>query len=163
MTTSTCNTEHPLYAILAQERAFLLPHWRDKALLTLHAQTSLASTPVNTPDKGMCRFTAAYLQAVLKQRGFNLAIAGGSPWPPTYPTGGFLASDGQWYGHYWLTDGQYIFDITASQFGAEDIVITPIDDPRYQANFSKQELREHLTRIKNTLASWKKARKTYTI
>lgn len=154
--------QHPLYATLVAERAFLLPHWRERALLSLQAQTTL-NTPCDTPDQGMCRFTVAYLQAVLQKHGVKLTIAGGSPWLPKFPTGGFFASDGKWYGHYWLTDGQYIYDIAASQFGADDVVITPVNDPRYQANFSKEELREHLLRIKKTLSAWKSARNNATL
>lgn len=141
---------------LAQLRAALLPHWRTRSV-QLRTDHTCTPHPEKSPDHGMCRFTAAFLQAFLRKQGLALQVAGGSVWPPQFTSGGFMDAHGEWHPHYWLTDGHWIYDITASQFGAEPVIITPLTDPRYQENFSAQEIREHLVHVRATVKQWQSA------
>lgn len=139
---------------LTQLRAALLPYWQTRAV-QLRTDHTCTPNPDTSPDHGMCRFTAAYLQAFLRQQGLTLRVAGGSIWPPQFISGGFMDHQGEWHPHYWLTDGHWIYDITASQFGAEPVIITPSTDPRYQENFSPLEIREHLIHVRATVKQWR--------
>lgn len=138
---------------LAQLREALVPHWQTRSV-QFRTDHTCTPHPEKSPDHGMCRFTAAFLQAFLRGQGLSLRVAGGSVWPPQFTSGGFMDAQGEWHSHYWLTDGHWIYDITSSQFGAEPVIITPSTDPRYQENFSAQEIREHLIHVRNTVKQW---------
>jgi hypothetical protein len=97
----------------------------------------------------MCRFTAAFLSDVL---GWEWRAAGGDP---TYKgdKAGFF--DGEtWHGHFWVTNGRQIIDLTANQFGAEEIVLTTVDDSRYRANYTQMELDNALYEVEDRVDEW---------
>ncbi len=54
--------------------------------------------------------------------------------------GGMVDQSGEWHGHFWVTGGDpdndesLIIDLSADQFGHEDVVVTTIEDPRYREN-----------------------------
>lgn len=154
---TTKKTDAPALTLeqLAHIRALLEPHWRTRAL-QFRTDHTCTPDPERSADHGMCRFTAAFLQAHLRQHGIHLRIAGGSTWPPQFLSGGFQSANGAWHAHYWLTDGQWIYDITAAQFGDAPVLIVPASDPRYQANFSAEELREHLIHVRTTVRNWQR-------
>jgi hypothetical protein len=97
----------------------------------------------------LCRFTAAFLVRMLKGR---WRVKGGEAYLPGDAAGFF---DGKnWHGHYWVTDGQRIVDLTANQFGADPIVITTANDPRYCENYSSRELIEVLQHVAVRARRW---------
>ncbi|WP_348534815.1 hypothetical protein [Hyphomicrobium sp. D-2] len=73
---------------------------------------------------------------VLRHRGLPATWISGTPrldeaGPELGPFGFFDGS--RWQAHAWATCGGLIVDITADQFGADDVIVTPQDDPRYRA------------------------------
>lgn len=105
--------------------------------------------PFAANGKTMCRFTSAFLSDVL---GWEWRVAGGDP---TYKgdKAGFFDGD-TWQGHYWVTNGRQIIDLTANQFGAEEIVVTTVDDPRYRANYTPMELDNAMCEVEDRVDEW---------
>jgi hypothetical protein len=97
----------------------------------------------------MCRFTSGFLSEVL---GWNWRVQGGDPNHYGEDAGFFDGTT--WQGHYWVSDGQRIVDLTANQFGAEEIVITSVDDPRYRVNYTPAELADALYEVEDRVEDW---------
>lgn len=105
--------------------------------------------PTAATGASMCRFTSAFLSDVL---GWNWRVQGGDPLHVNDEAGFF---DGDtWHGHYWVSDGHRIVDLTANQFGAEEIVVTTVRDPRYRANFTPAEIANALYEVEHRVADW---------
>lgn len=77
----------------------------------------------------MCKFTSAFLFRLMHARGLSdWQIAGGSPFSDDIrgeveSAGGYY--DGKkWHNHFWLANSESgeILDLTASQFGAPEII-----------------------------------------
>ena len=78
-----------------------------------------------------------------------LTLADGSPRPDLEAVidtlrwpGGMRDPAGVWRGHFWvrgrLADGtEVVVDLTADQFGYDDVVVAPASDPRYRSNLRK--------------------------
>lgn len=140
-------TDHELRTRLTILRAQLVDHWAAYAIER--------HKPWTADGSSMCKFTSAFLELVL-----------GQPWRYTggesrydheenefFDLAGFF--DGKrWESHNWVTDGKRIVDLTAHQFGADDIIITSASDPRYRENFSRQELREGKKHVINRARQW---------
>jgi hypothetical protein len=111
--------------------------------------------PENAGGKNMCRFTAAFLAAVL---GAPWRAAGGGclyelETEEVVSVGGFF--DGAaWQAHYWVTDSARIVDLTAGQFGAEPILVTSTNDPRYDANFLERDCVQALAGVQARAQQW---------
>jgi hypothetical protein len=139
--------ETEFYEQLTAMRAYLAQCWSDWAQET--GKSEAAS------GKNMCRFTSSFLVAVL---GAPWRVAGGGcryddRSDDVVSVGGFY--DGRaWQAHYWVTDGERIVDLTASQFGAEDVLVTSADDPRYDANYLPQECRAALNGVQARAGQW---------
>ncbi|HWK32476.1 MAG TPA: hypothetical protein VNR51_02185 [Hyphomicrobium sp.] len=56
---------------------------------------------------------------------------------------GFFAG-GRWQSHAWVRSGDWIVDITADQFDADPVVVTPACDPRYGAGACDTALPEFI-------------------
>jgi hypothetical protein len=129
---------------LWQARASKLPEWK---------KTPLGD--ILTPDRNMCLFTAATLLKLLRPCDRGVTISGGDVWLPKYAKGGFYTPALGWQGHYWLQSScGLIIDITAQQFGHAPVIITSLDDPRYHANFTPQEIKEHQLSVIETRNMW---------
>jgi len=116
-------------------RALLAGHW---ALIE----------PLRRPhlSHNMCRVTTAYLYWLFQ----SLDLPGwlpceGIPTLDDYSphhnglTGGILTPQQHWKSHSWLEhEHGWILDLTADQFGYQDLIITQSTDPRYLANLSRQ-------------------------
>ena len=76
---------------------------------------------------GTCGRTSLLLQKILEAHGYAVRWCTGSALDDC----GFF--DGQvWRGHSWLVCDSLIIDITADQFGAAPVIITPANDQRYR-------------------------------
>ena len=140
-------TDAELRARLIPLRLQLQSHWAEYAAET--------HKPWTADGSSMCKFSAAFLELVL-----------GKPWRYTggesrydyeqnefFDLAGFF--DGKrWESHNWVTDGERIVDLTASQFGADDIIITSASDPRYRANFFPPEIRESKKYVIKRARQW---------
>lgn len=116
-------------------RALLAGHW---ALVEPMSRTHLSHN--------MCRVTTAYLYWLFQ----SLDLPGwlpceGIPALDDYSThhsgltGGILTPQQQWKSHAWLEHEQgWILDLTADQFGYQDLIIVPTTDPRYLPNLPRQ-------------------------
>lgn len=74
--------------------------------------------------------------------------------PGEYP-GGLRGKSGKWESHFWvegvLPDGSgVIVDISADQFGHEDVVVTDAEDPRYKKNY----LGDHQAMVRPREDAW---------
>ncbi len=76
--------------------------------------------------------------------------------PDVGPYGFFFSH--RWKSHAWVECEGWIVDITADQFGADPIIVTPVADPRYGKGDADTALPEYvLTRTKAVnaiLLSW---------
>lgn len=116
--------------------------------------------PVTRDGEGMCRFTSAFLIAAL---GSHWQFSGGFPeyWDfesgamkPRASGGGYFDGE-KWHAHHWVTNGRLIVDLTASQFGAERILVVPADDSRFRSTFvSRHEIQEALRDVKERATVW---------
>lgn len=98
-----------------------------KALSSLVKMNGISSA-------GTCLYASIMLQKVLSKYvpDIEFAVCGGSPDSADVRYDGqqgILGKDKQWHGHYWvgfeLLDEQFVVDITADQFGYEEVVIMP--------------------------------------
>ncbi|WP_147480899.1 hypothetical protein [Pseudomonas amygdali] len=89
-------------------------------------------------SQDMCLLSTTYLYWLFKHAGL-----GG--WEPMEGVGqdeqgddnpgGMVAVDGRWYSHNWLAHHSgAILDLTADQFGHDQIILSSTSDPRYHAN-----------------------------
>lgn len=105
--------------------------------------------PAAATGASMCRFTSAFLSDVL---GWEWKVEGGYAQHPGEAAGFF---DGvAWHGHYWVTDGRRVVDLTANQFGAEAILVTTVEDARYRANYSPAEVADALYYVEDRVEEW---------
>lgn len=140
-------TDNELKVHLVPIREYLQECWK--------AWASEKNKPENADGKNMCRFTAAFLARLLGKPW--RAVGGGCMYDfagnRVISVGGFF--DGEtWQPHFWITDGKRIIDLTAHQFGAEPIVITTVDDPRYDANFIEPFVKEALSHVRARTRQW---------
>lgn len=137
---------------LTQIRKFLIPHWV--------AWGNSSEKIVTEKGEGMCRFTAAFLARVL---GKGWKFDGGYPdvfdprslqWVYCVDGGGYKLPSGTWEAHYWATDGKVIVDLTASQFGEQDVVIVPISDARYKSTMTAFLRKESMKDVRYRANQW---------
>jgi hypothetical protein len=116
-----------LWAIAQAARRFIAPHWREWHGQGGFGQPEIA--PANT-----CGRTSLFLVQVLRQEALPAQWRTGVPRPSEKGLElgpfGFRVGD-RWQGHSWVQSGDWIVDITADQFGAEPVIVTPANDPRY--------------------------------
>lgn len=81
-----------------------------------------------------CGRSSLFLRDVLQQAGHCAEWTNGVPRLgedlPDIGSYGFFAGR-RWESHAWVVSDGFIVDITADQFGAEPIIVTPINDTRY--------------------------------
>ena len=109
-------------------RRFMEPVWDDW----------LAAEPWrrgSTPSAGSCGRTSLFVRDVLRWQGHDAHWSNGIPrLAETSPIGDFGFFAGRWESHAWVTCQGWIVDITADQFGAGPVIVTPATDRRYAAN-----------------------------
>lgn len=132
-------------------RSFLTTKWKEK-----HEAFSKKSDRVfKTEDESLCRFTSAFLLEVLPElTGEKWEVEGGDKLNVYEPVGGFKDARDKWHGHYWVTNGKVIVDLTAKQFGDKDIIVTSANDKRYHENYTPEELKAHLADVEDTVMDW---------
>jgi len=113
-----------LHAIAATVRAFLEPSWR---------RWQPGAEP---PSKNTCGRSSLFLQRVLADRGHKATWTNGIPRlgenaPELGPFGFFSGT--RWESHAWVECDGFIVDVTADQFGARPVLVTPATDPSYGA------------------------------
>jgi len=106
-------------------RAFLEPHW-----IVWHRKAGSPSGR-RTLSEGTCGRSSRFLHELLQTQGFEAEMVFGSP---VECACGFRTAEG-WKGHGWVVvkDPACIVDLTADQFGADPVIVTTPDDPRYKA------------------------------
>ena len=120
----TDQVENALHAIAISVRAFLEPSWRQW------------QPGVEPPSKNTCGRSSLFLERVLRHQGYAARWTNGVPrlgedGPDLGPFGFFTGT--RWESHAWVECDGFIVDVTADQFGAETVIVTPSDDPRYGA------------------------------
>lgn len=141
--------------MLQRIRDYLISKWNDRQIAIQQNKPLGEQEDSLVEDRGMSRYSALFLAEALEEvTGQSWIVEGGDVWLPEYPSGGFKDNGGNWNGHYWTTNGNIIVDLTAKQFGAKDIVVTVIDDSRYQANYDESELKDHLEHVERTVNGW---------
>lgn len=126
-------------------RTALEGYWRDWSIER--------NRPAAATGFGMCRFSATFLANILDE---NWVVAGGEP---LYPTDDGVNQAGyfdgkSWHGHYWVTNGELIVDLAASQFGGDKVTVVPVHSPQYRENYSELELEEHLDHVSVRADAW---------
>jgi hypothetical protein len=137
------------------------------AVRDFRSRCGLPVRPGETETTGFCRGVAWGLMLVLQEEvpeiewrveggwgveAVSVTMPDGTPrqdavgfvdaaaWP-----GGMVDRDGVWRGHFWVTGrasdgGRVIVDLTADQFGWEDVVVEAADDPRYRSNLEPSRI-----------------------
>lgn len=141
-----------LLSLCQQVRAFLEPRW-----LTLHQ--SWGEPHPRTPSQYMCRYTSIFLKTLLANYGDpSWQLVAGRPARELEgtPDGrfGFRTSSGLFFDHCWVQSIDQIIDLTADQFGAEAIIITSIDDPRYHPNLTANDLERDIAKLAHRAEKW---------
>jgi len=117
-----------LVATATRLRRFMEPVWDDW----------IAAEPWrrgSTPSAGSCGRTSLFVRDVLRRQGYDTLWSNGVPrLAETSPVGDFGFFAGRWESHAWVTCQGWIVDITADQFGAKPVIVTPATDRRYAAN-----------------------------
>jgi hypothetical protein len=113
-----------LLALAISVRAFLEPAWRQW------------QPGVDPASKNTCGRSSLFLERVLRQAGHEASWTNGVPrlsedGPDLGPFGFFTGV--RWESHAWVECGGIIVDVTADQFGAPPVIVTPANDPRYGA------------------------------
>ncbi len=105
--------------MLARWRADIIPLWIAHHQSVARQPKRLA-VPAD-PAAFMCKHASLYLQLRFAAIGQAWRVVGGN----------MRASNGENHSHWWLENDARRVDITASQFGYEDVLITDLDDDRY--------------------------------
>ncbi len=117
-----------LTEIATAARAFITPVWREWHAAWGDEQPSIAS-------QNTCGRTSLFLVTVLRHEAIDAQWKTGVPRPapegPELGPYGVLVN-GRWESHAWVEAAGWIIDITADQFGAPPVIITPIGDNRYR-------------------------------
>jgi hypothetical protein len=103
----------------------------------------------------MCRYTAAFLAAEMKPRW--RFTGGAQDWidPVGFVGAGGYFDGRLWHPHHWVTDGELIIDLAAEQFGGAAIEVIGVDDPRYCANYMKQECADAVRGVAHGVKAWR--------
>ncbi len=133
-------------------RRFLEPHW-------VEAHLSWGVEIPQPPSRWMCRSTSIFLAEVFRtQLGGCWQIVGGRPEKDldATPEGGvgIFATNGTWNDHCWLEGSGLIVDLTSDQFGHPTVIITAVEDMRYRANLSEQDMAEELLKLSCRSIAW---------
>ena len=93
-------------------------------------------------SQDMCLLSTTYLYWLFKHagvKGWEPAEGVGVDDQGNTDPGGMKGVDGRWYSHNWLVHSSgMILDLTADQFGHDEIVLVEKGDPRYYANRSAE-------------------------
>ncbi len=108
----------------------------------------------------MCRYTAVFLKEVLNsstEQSWQL-VAGRPLTKENEGTKegrfGFRTSNGLFFDHCWLQSIDLIVDLTADQFGDRQVIITSVDDPRYNANLQETDLARDIAKLSHHPETW---------
>ncbi len=136
-----------------QSRNFLEPRW-----LSLH---QLWGEPlVKKPSQYMCRYSSIFLKKVLNAATPELwQLVAGRPvlkeQEGTKEGGfGFYTSSGLFFDHCWVQSVDLIVDLTADQFGADEVIITPVKDSRYCLNLEEVDLYQDIAKLSRRPEKW---------
>jgi hypothetical protein len=107
----------------------------------------------------MCRYTCIFIQKILQQdHGLVAEIVTGCPLKNRNGTSGgkygFQDKHGNWHDHSWLVIGSEIIDVTADQFGGDEIIITSLFDKRYKPSPKQQIFIKSLDKLSIRAQKW---------
>ena len=145
---------HPdLFDLCWQYRRFLEPRW-----FLLHQ--SWGDTSTEKLSKYMCRYTSIFVKTVLNvdnQASWRL-VAGRPVTKEKEGTNkgcfGFRTSSGIFFDHCWVQLDNLIVDITADQFGAEEVIITSASDCRYYPNLEEEDFSKDIAKLSHHPERW---------
>lgn len=131
---------HRLFQIAVSARRFLEPIWHE-----WHAAWKGPVPPVASTFT--CGRSSLFLAEALRHEGFEAEWQSGTPrlsesGPELGPYGFHTGT--RWESHAWVCSGGLIVDITADQFGAEPVIVTPASDARYGAGDRDTALPIHI-------------------
>lgn len=148
-----------IFVIATEVRRFLEPRW-------MEFQRQRGLVCASHPSTGMCRLSTLFLLRVLDQeipRG-GWQCLGGCPDaadedvdPALGMPGGYRDSNGDWSGHYWVTDGdfEFVLDVTADQFGGDAVVVVEdVSGGSYRANYDPGAVLERMKDVRSRVAEW---------
>lgn len=148
-----------LFAIATEVRSFLEPRW-------IQFQRQRGLVCASHPSTGMCRLSTLFLLRVLEQElpaGGWQCLGGCSDAtdedvdPNLGLPGGYRDSNGDWSGHYWISDGGFelIIDVTADQFGGDPVVVAEdVPDGAYRENYAPAAVTERMKDVRDRVAAW---------
>ncbi|MGO4683474.1 hypothetical protein [Hyphomicrobium sp. 2TAF46] len=133
-----------LHRVAVAARDFLEPVW-----LEWHRAWAPGVPDPAIPSTHTCGRTSLFLQEILGLEGLHAEWASGVPrlaeMGPEIGPYGFFAG-GRWEGHAWVECAGWIVDITADQFGADPVIVTPTTDSRYKRGTGDTALPEFARR-----------------
>jgi hypothetical protein len=144
-----------LFNLCVQFRSFLEPRW-----FSLHQLWGDTST--ERLSRYMCRYTSIFIKTVLNVDNQKLwrLVAGKPVTKEKEGTAegcfGFRTSSGIFFDHCWVQSDNLIVDITADQFGAEEVIITSVSDSRYYPNLEEADFNQEIVKLSHHPERWLK-------
>ncbi len=133
-------------------REFLVPRWQH------WGRTN--GKPVTARGEGMCRFTSAFL---LNYLGPGWTMRGGESdkydhsqqkWLYGEVAAGYKDKQGNWRSHYWVRRDNTIVDLTASQFGGPNVILTHGLDHSFCESQNRIQIAQALKDVKERAKGW---------
>lgn len=138
---------HDVKRLAGEAREFLEAHWAD-----WHVAWG-PPTP-SRPSEWTCVRSSIFVQQVLAQVGVCAEMASGVPDQAGAKAFGFFGQ-GRWRSHAWLRAGSMIIDVTADQFGADDVIVSTVTDARYsEGRTTESTLRITKNQVAAVAAIW---------
>ena len=141
-----------VFLIAERVRKFLGPKWTHWHVTRLddRAIPDIAST-------GMCRYSSLFLRMALdaETEGAWVIRGGAGGAAHDEDAAGYLMPDGSYRGHYWVEtlSGDLIVDITADQFGGDDLIVGRPSQRRL-SGYSPSSIECHLKFVRKTVEEW---------
>ena len=137
---------HSLPGIASNARKFLETVWPDWQ----HERHQRYGCPMPAVmSYSTCASSSTFLQKVLD--GFGVISEVRHGWFLVEPSSSPLSSETR---HTWVVSGPWLIDITADQFGADEVIVTSRSDDRYRSDVDVALPEFRLLRIQSVLEIW---------
>lgn len=126
---------------------------------SVHELASLIRETVLSPLKGESQGACLYASFLFKEAldrftKYESVIRGGGN-----GDGGIIDASGTLKGHYWVealdpgNGKKWVIDLTADQFGFDDVVILPLSDAKRYVPGDQSEINTHVEEVYNDIAN----------
>ena len=139
---------------LFQHRHFLETIWHET-----HSEWKPEENP-EIISTYMCRYTCIFLKEIIKREyGIIPEIKSGRPEAVELngtPQGkyGYKDNAGNWHDHSWLLIENKIIDLTADQFGGNEVILTDVSNENYNPSLDQKVFDESFEKLSVKASTW---------